>query len=233
MAGQQIPGPLGMGRLNYETFDEGTQPLGRTRLPGLVGMNIDDYGYSNLNTNTGPCWFSGGAMDTKTNVAELSFGENGMALLKQVETLRLSTYDDQTGKECKEWTAGATIGYGHLISKTEWPDFKDGILESAAEALLKKDLKPFVDAVKKTITVTLKQNEFDALVIFAFNVGATGFKGSSVAKMVNDPMANTGHADLETAWKAWNKSQGKIMNGLNNRRNCEWKIYTLNIYEKW
>jgi hypothetical protein len=37
MAGSQIPGSLGMGRLNYETIDEGTLTLGRTPLPGVLG----------------------------------------------------------------------------------------------------------------------------------------------------------------------------------------------------
>ena len=79
----------------------------------------------------------------------------------------------------------------------------------------------------------LAQNEFDALVIFAFNVGASAFKGSAVVKLVNDPKAITLYINLEAAWKAWNKSQGKVMSGLNNRRNCEWKIYADGIYESW
>lgn len=71
------------------------------------------------------------------------------------------------------------------------------------------------------------------VVILAFNIDQQGFKTSSVAKLVNDPSALTGHANLEAAWKAWNKSQGKVMKGLNNRRACEWNIYTSALYERW
>jgi type VI secretion system secreted protein VgrG len=86
--------------------------------------------------------------------------------------------------------------------------------------------------VKQTIKVDLTQQQFDALVILAFNIG-DNFKNSSVAKLINDPAATTSYDDLESAWKAWNKSQGKEMKGLNNRRAAEWKIYAEGVYEKW
>ena len=35
------------------------------------------------------------------------------------------------------------------------------------------------------------------------------------------------------AWKAWNKSQGQVMQGLVNRRNAEWDVYSKNIYQRW
>jgi lysozyme len=76
-------------------------------------------------------------------------------------------------------------------------------------------------------------NEFDALVIFAFNIGEFNFSNSSALKLVNDSTAATSYTSLELAWKAWNKSQGKIMRGLNNRRQAEWDIYSKNIYKQW
>ena len=79
----------------------------------------------------------------------------------------------------------------------------------------------------------LTQNQFDALVIFVFNIGISAFTSSSVLKLINDPTAKTGHKDLESAWKAWNKSQGVVNTGLTNRRNAEWKIYSKNKYERW
>ena len=51
--------------------------------------------------------------------------------------------------------------------------------------------------------------------------------------MINDPSAPSTYPSLEDAWKAWNKSQGKVMRGLENRRASEWRIYTEGIYERW
>lgn len=70
-------------------------------------------------------------------------------------------------------------------------------------------------------------------VILAVNIGQDGFRNSSVAKLVNELKAVTGPTNLEAAWKAWNKSQGKVMKGLTHRRACEWNHYTPALYERW
>jgi GH24 family phage-related lysozyme (muramidase) len=158
---------------------------------------------------------------------------DAVALLKAIETLYLAPYDDQTGKKITDWVEGATIGYGHLIAKGDWDTYKDGITASQADALFLQDLAPFEELVGETITRGLQQYEFDALVILAFNIGRSGFRSSSVAKLVNDPKAVTSYASLEDAWKAWNKSQGKVMTGLTNRRAAEWRIYTSGRYARW
>lgn len=163
----------------------------------------------------------------------LTLSSRGISLLKAIEDLALKPYDDQTGKEIFSWVKGATIGYGHLIASQEWDKYKYGISEASASSLFSLDLAPFIRFVKSRITVSLKQNEFDALVILAFNIGEFNFSTSSVLKLINDPTANTSYVNLESAWKAWNKSQGKTVRGLNNRRQAEWDIYSKNIYRQW
>ncbi len=165
--------------------------------------------------------------------ATLSLGSKGINLLKSIEQLATKPYDDQTGKDITEWVEGATIGYGHLISKADWPKYKDGITDTQAITLLNSDLKPFVNSVKTKVTAKLTQNEFDALVILAFNIGVTAFQNSSALKLVNDPNAKTAYNSLELAWKAWKKSQGVVNKGLINRRQAEWNIYSKGIYQKW
>lgn len=171
----------------------------------------------------------------KYDASSLSMSAAGIELLKQIEELRLRPYDDQSGKETNRWVEGATIGYGHLIQKSEWSKYKEGISVTDARSLFDSDLAPFIRAVQKGVTTKVSQNQFDALVCLAFNIGAgaNGFSESSVLKLVNDPTAKTKYADLESAWKAWNKSQGMIMKGLVSRRDCEWKIYSRGIYERW
>jgi len=69
--------------------------------------------------------------------------------------------------------------------------------------------------------------------MLAFNIGAGSFARSSVVKLVNDPTANSTYKSLEAAWKSWNKSQGKVMKGLDNRRQCEWDVYSRGVYNRW
>ena len=161
-----------------------------------------------------------------------SLSEAATNLLKEVETLRLTPYDDQTGNDIGAWVKGATIGYGHLIQKADWGRYRNGITEAGAGQLLADDLGPSIAVVQESITAAVSQNEFDAMVILAFNIGP-GFAQSSVVKLINDPAAKTGYKNLESAWKAWNKSQGKVMQGLVNRRQCEWNIFSLAIYARW
>lgn len=63
-------------------------------------------------------------------MAQYQISEKGLKLLRDAETLRLIPYDDQTGKETKVWTTGATIGFGHLINQAEWSTYKNGITET-------------------------------------------------------------------------------------------------------
>lgn len=157
----------------------------------------------------------------------------GKELLKSIEQLRLKPYDDQTGKEITSWVKGATIGYGHLIRKGEWNTYENGINNTQAEALFSQDLEPYANAVKSKVKSDISQHQFDALVILTFNIGVSGFEKSAVLTLVNDSSARTMYKGLELAWKAWNKSQGKVMGGLMKRRNAEWDIYSKNVYKKW
>ncbi|WP_417359460.1 lysozyme [Gallaecimonas pentaromativorans] len=163
----------------------------------------------------------------------LSLSPQGLGLLKSIETLALKPYDDQSGNVIHQWLPGATIGYGHLISEAQWPLYADGLNVAGAEALFKSDLAPFEQAVNRLVTRTLTQYKFDALVILMYNIGIGAFSSSSVLKLVNDPATPTPYADLEEAWKAWDKSQGKFNQGLANRRAAEWNLYSKGIYQRW
>ena len=165
--------------------------------------------------------------------SQLTLSNKAVDLLKGIEELATKPYDDQTGRDITSWVEGATIGYGHLIAKGHWETYKNGITQAQALSLFKKDLSPFEQKVTSSVTALVTQNEYDAMVILAFNIGSNGFADSSVLKLVNNPVATTPYSSLEKAWKAWNKSQGKFSKGLENRRNAEWNIYSKNIYKRW
>ena len=70
----------------------------------------------------------------------------GLALIKEHEGLRLNAYPDPATNG-EPWT----IGYGHTSAAGApkvWPGMR--ILESEAEAILKRDLRSFERAVEPT-----------------------------------------------------------------------------------
>ena len=92
-----------------------------------------------------------------------NLSENGLNLIKKYEGLRLRAY------KCTPSEKYFTIGYGHYGA-----DVYDGmtINYSDAEELLKQDVARFVDHVNAYMGIyNFNQNQFDALVSFAYNVG--------------------------------------------------------------
>ena len=167
----------------------------------------------------------------------MKMSNKGINMLKRFEgSVKIGDkhviYDDETGKPVNTNTPlpkGATIGYGHLIKSGE--NFKNGITESVATELLRSDIAMTERAVKDSITVLLSQNQYDALVSLAYNIGTKNFANSTVVKYINNPnIKDATYPTLESAWKAWNKSGGKEMLGLSNRRNQEWNMYNRGIY---
>jgi len=177
--------------------------------------------------------------EQKSNkVSDMKMSDKGIEWLKGKEDRVLDKrgnhviYDDATKKPVnpnEPLPKGATIGYGHLVKPGE--DFTNGITERQAIALLRSDIAVAERAVNDNITVPLAQNQYDALVSLAYNIGSGGFKNSTVVKYINNPDFHSSvYSDLESAWRAWNRTQGKVSNGLINRRQNEWNLYKRGIY---
>ena len=139
-------------------------------------------------------------------------GDRGIQLICQFEGLRLERYRDAVGL----WT----IGYGHLILKEEMEKLIK-ITTGEAKNILRKDLKRTETGVKKLLTLSVTQNQFDALVSFAFNLGLGNLKKSTLLKKVNA-------GDKEAAalqFKCWNKAGGRVLAGLTRRRDAEMRLF--------
>lgn len=130
----------------------------------------------------------------------------GLDLIKKYEGCRLEAYKPVPDEP------GWTIGYGHHS-----PSVKQGmtITQEIAEQLLKEDLAKF-ERVVNNIGVRLRQNEFDALVCIAFNIGEGAFITSTLRKKVIEKARKD--AEIQAEFKKWNKSGGKVLQGLVNRR---------------
>ena len=162
----------------------------------------------------------------------MKISDKGITLLKQLEGCVKNgnahiVYDDQTGRVIdtnKPLPPGATIGYGHLIKPGE--DFRSGISESEATELLRADVVMAERVVQKSVIVLLTQNQYDALVIFAYNIGPKNFANSTVVKYINNcDFHSFRYPTLESAWMAWNKSCGRERLGLTKRRKAEWVLF--------
>lgn len=167
----------------------------------------------------------------------MKLSDNGIRILKQCEGRvmrngRHVIYDDKNGQPVATGAPlprGATIGYGHLIKPGE--DFRDGIDEDTATEILRADLGYAEHAVCDAITVNLRQNQFDALVMLCFNIGARNFANSTIVKYINNPnFKSARYFNLGAAWRAWNKTGGRVSSGLGRRREIELKIYENGIY---
>lgn len=119
-----------------------------------------------------------------------------------------------------------TIGYGHYGKDV---DEKQTITKDEALSLLKKDMKRFETKVMKYNSVyNFTQNEFDALVSFAYNVGNIDqltAKGTRTRKEIADAMLR------------YIKSGGNVLEGLRKRRIRERELFlkcsTSNFYPKY
>lgn len=148
----------------------------------------------------------------QVDMEKLKLGARGLALLKHWEQ------GPQGGFAAIPYKCSAlkeTIGWGHVIKSTD--NFNYPISLAVAEALLKKDVACSEEAVNKNVKVPLTQNQFDALVCLVFNIGEAGFKSSTLLKFLNQ-----GKFDLVPAqFTRWNQSNGKVLQGLANRRMSE------------
>ena len=194
------------------------------KIPKFLHELINRTEYADKNSDTY-------ARATK-EASNMKISDNGINMLKQFEgSVKIGNrhviYDDKTGRPVnadKELPTGATIGYGHLIKSGE--DFKHGITERQATEILRSDISTAERAIKDNITVPLSQNQYDALVSLAYNIGAKNFADSTVVKYVNDSnYHNAKYPTLESAWMAWNKSGGREMAGLTDRRHQEFNLF--------
>lgn len=133
----------------------------------------------------------------------------GIALIKEYEGLRLGAYLCSAGV--------LTIGYGHTGGVKEG----DLITEQKAEQLLQDDLKKFENGVLRLVRVPLTQNQFDALVSFAFNLGVGNLGKSTLLKMLND----RDYKGAAGQFIRWNKAAGKELAGLTRRRLAESALF--------
>lgn len=140
----------------------------------------------------------------------------GIDLIKQFEGLRLTAYQDVVGV----WT----IGYGHT-----GPDVTPGlaITQQRAEQLLINDLAQFERGVNDLVTVQINQNQFDALVSFAYNLGVGALQKSTLLRLLNAGS----YKPAADEFPRWNRAGGNVVAGLTRRRYAERQLFLTPVME--
>ena len=142
-------------------------------------------------------------------------------IIAEFEGLRLNPY---YATEEEKRKGIVTIGYGNTfyengtsVKITDLP-----ITKTQALRLLQITTDRFAVKVFGLLKKQLNQNQFDACVSLAFNIGLNAFGKSTVLKLVN---ANPNDPNIKKWFMAWNKQSGKVLQGLVNRRQKEAELY--------
>lgn len=143
-------------------------------------------------------------------------GAKGISLIKQFEGFSAKPYICSGGAK--------TIGYG----ATYYPNglrvtmSDKAITEAQATTMLMNMLKTYEKSVDSFCRDDINQNQFDALVSFAYNVGVNALKNSTLLKKVNK---NPQDVTIRNEFLKWNKANGRALKGLTNRRIAEADLY--------
>lgn len=142
----------------------------------------------------------------------------GLQFIKQEEGLVLHAYPDPaTGNE--PWT----IGYGSTAYEDGRPIKKgDLITAERAEVMLQRDADIRAVAMGALIKSTLTQNQFDALLSFAYNCGMIALQKSRLLKKVNK---NPQDPTIKNEFMRWVYAAGKVDDRLLKRRKREAGLY--------
>lgn len=143
-----------------------------------------------------------------------SLSPHGILVAHHYEDCELEAYPDPGSKDGHPWT----IGWGHtgpeVVPGLKWTQEK-------ADATFVVDVGAAERDVLEQLKVKLNQGQFDAVVLFVYNVGANAFFKSTMRYMLNQG----DFADAAGQFKRWNKNDGKVMKGLTRRRASEEALF--------
>jgi lysozyme len=139
----------------------------------------------------------------------------GIDMMHHFEGCRLQAYQCSA----KVWT----IGWGNTYYQDKRPVKQgDVITQAQANELFEMVMNEFAIEVRRALTKELNENQFSALVCFAYNVGVGNLKKSTLLRKAN---INPNDETIAGEFAKWNKAGGKVLNGLTRRRLAEADLY--------
>ena len=139
----------------------------------------------------------------------MTISEKGIELIKSFEGCKLFSYRDSVGV--------ATIGYGH----TQGVKMGQAITQQQAEQYLRTDLQS-CEQMLNACGINFRQEQFDALCSWVFNLGVTNFRNSTMLKYI---MAGKEDTDITDQLVKWHNAGGKPLKGLKRRRIAEANLF--------
>lgn len=145
----------------------------------------------------------------------MKLNQSGIDLMHEFEGLKLESYLCPAGIP--------TIGYGNTFYESgRKVKLGENISKERAEMLFKWVADSFAVQVRQLVKVELNENQFSALVSFAYNLGIANLRSSTLLKKVN---ANPNDGTIFNEFLRWNKAGGKVLSGLTRRRQAEANLY--------
>lgn len=140
---------------------------------------------------------------------KMTTSSNGLQLTKDFEGLRLFAYRCPAGVP--------TIGYGH----TKGVRMGQAITEKQAEGFLKEDVAP-IEKLLNDVGINFRQEQFDALVSWIFNLGAGNFLHSTLFKKI---CTDAPDGEIAEQILKWVNAGGRPITGLKRRRVAEANMF--------
>lgn len=161
-----------------------------------------------------------GAQDRHTGAA-------GVALMHEFESCRLTSYKDPGSAN----GLPITIGWGSTSDEHGQPiRLGETWTQERCDARYRQDLAKFERGVSTLLgNAPTTQNQFDALVSFAYNVGLdidedTKAEGLGDSTLLRKHLAGD-YAGAAREFAKWNKNDGQVLRGLTRRRAAEAELY--------
>ena len=151
----------------------------------------------------------------------MKISENGLKLIQEFESFVNAPYLDSA----RVWTIGYGSTYypnGKPVTGRDKPITRE-YAETIQRHVISKDFEPVINELleKEIASGFVNQNMYDAIVSLTYNIGTSGFKRSSVLRLLKQgDKFNAGNAFL-----LWNMAGGKVLRGLVRRREKERKLF--------
>jgi lysozyme len=165
----------------------------------------------------------------------------GAEFIGRFEGFRAEPYNDADSPP------NATIGYGHVlhsgpVTAADQARYAKGMSRDEALQLLERDAAACAEAVHRDVRVPLNQAQVDALISFAYNVGAGGLGSSTLLRDLNsgdtvkdlhssdDAKRHAAQDAVRSAFLMWDRGSGAVLPGLEKRRTAEAHLFMTGDY---
>ena len=147
--------------------------------------------------------------------------ENGLKLIQEFESFVNAPYLDSA----RVWTIGYGSTYypnGKPVTGRDKPITRE-YAETIQRHVIATDFEPVINELlkKEIASGFVNQNMYDSIVSLVYNIGVSGFKRSSVLRLLKQG----DEVNASNAFLLWNMAGGKVLRGLVRRRGRERKLF--------